>query len=454
MSFDTVLVANRGEIALRVIEACRELNLRSIAVYSEADEGMPYLKLADDAVCIGPAEAARSYSNAAALMSVAELVGAGAVHPGYGFLAESPDFVEICEEHKIRFIGPSKQSMRIVGDKTLARDCVAQAGVPVLRGAPAPKKPDDAVAVAAEIGYPVLVKSVYGGGGRGLRWAEDADELLAALGAAAGEAKAASGEPDLYLEKAVVNPRHIEVQILADERGRAITLGERDCSIQRRHQKLIEETPAPRLDASLRTRLHRAALAAVHAVNYSNAGTVEFVVSPDGAFYFIEMNARIQVEHSVTEVASRLNLVKEQVRIAAGASVPLDFEALQPRGHAIECRLNAEDPSRGFLPSTGTLHIEELPGGHGIRLDTALFDGMVVTPYYDSLIAKLIAWGEDREEARARMIGALRRFRVSGVATKRDLALRVVSHPAFRDADLSFLERNELGGWGAAEPVP
>jgi acetyl-CoA carboxylase biotin carboxylase subunit len=446
MSFDTVLVANRGEIALRVIEACRELGLRSIAVYSEADEAMPYLQLADGAVCIGPAEAAKSYLNPAAILSVAELVGAGAIHPGYGFLSESPYFVEMCEEHGIRFIGPTKESMRIVGDKTLARECVAQAGVPVLPGGAAPKKPDDVVAMAEEIGYPVLVKSVFGGGGRGLRWAEDADGILAALASAPAEAKAASGEAALYLEKAMPNPRHVEVQILADDRGRAVALGERDCSIQRRHQKLIEESPAPRLDAGLRARLHRAALASVHAVNYSNAGTVEFVVSAEGEFYFIEMNARIQVEHSVTEVACRLNLVKEQIRIAAGASIPLEFETLQPRGHTIECRLNAEDPSRGFLPSTGTVHIEELPGGNGIRLDTALYDGMVVTPHYDSLLAKLIAWGEDREEARAKMQTALRRFRVSGVTTTRDLALRIVAHPAFRDADLSttFLERHGL----------
>ncbi len=446
MSFDTVLIANRGEIALRVIEACRDLGLRCIAVYSEADEGMPYLQLADGSVCIGPAEPAKSYLNPAALISVAELVGARAIHPGYGFLSENPDFVEICEEHGIRFIGPSKQSMRIVGDKTLARDCVAQAGVPVLPGGAAPKKPDDVVAMAEEIGYPVLVKSVFGGGGRGMRRVESADDLLAALGAAAGEAKAASGDGGLYLEKAVADPRHVEVQILADERGRAIALGERDCSIQRRHQKLIEETPAPRLDPALRTRLHRAALAAVHAVNYSNAGTVEFVLSPDGQLFFIEMNARIQVEHSVTEVATRINLVKEQIRIAAGAVVPLDFEALQPRGHTMEVRINAEDPTRGFLPSTGTVHIEELPGGHGVRVDTVLYDGMAVTPHYDSLLAKLIAWGEDREEARTRMQSALKRFRISGVATTRDLALRVVGHPAFRDADLStsFLERHGL----------
>ena len=444
--FSRILVANRGEIALRIIEACRELGLRSIAVYSEADEAMPYLQLADGAVCIGPAEAAKSYLNPAAILSVAELVEAGAIHPGYGFLSESPYFVEMCEEHGIRFIGPTKESMRIVGDKTVARECVAQAGVPVLPGGVAPKKPDDVVAMAEQIGYPVLVKSVFGGGGRGLRWAENADDILAALASAPAEAKAASGEAGLYLEKAMPNPRHVEVQILADDRGRAVALGERDCSIQRRHQKLIEESPAPRLDVGLRARLHRAALAAVHAVNYSNAGTVEFVVSAEGEFYFIEMNARIQVEHSVTEVACRLNLVKEQIRIAAGATIPLEFEALQPRGHTIECRLNAEDPSRGFLPSTGTVHIEELPGGNGIRLDTALYDGMVVTPHYDSLLAKLIAWGEDREEARAKMQTALRRFRVSGIATTRDLALRIVAHPAFRDADLSttFLERHGL----------
>ncbi|MDD5220308.1 MAG: biotin carboxylase N-terminal domain-containing protein [Candidatus Bipolaricaulis sp.] len=440
------MVANRGEIALRIIEACRELGIRSIAVYSEADEPMPYLKLADGAVCIGPAEASRSYLNPAAIISVAELVEADAIHPGYGFLAENPGFVEICDEHGIRFIGPSRTAMQIVGDKVATRECVAAAGVPILPGGLVPKKPEDAAAMAEAMGYPVLVKSVYGGGGRGLRWVEAPTELAAALAAAEGEAKAASGERHLYLEKAVRDPRHVEVQILGDERGRTITLGERDCSIQRRHQKLIEESPAPNLPDDVRERLHRAALATAHAVGYWSAGTVEFLVAPDGGVYFIEMNARIQVEHSVTEVTCRLNLIKEQIKIAAGGSIPLDLEACAPCGHAIECRLNAEDPSRGFLPSTGTVHIEELPGGHGIRLDTALYDGMIVSPYYDSLLAKLIAWGEDREEAIVRMQGALRRFRIAGVATTRDLALRVVSHPAFRDAALStsFLERHGL----------
>ncbi|MEW5825689.1 MAG: biotin carboxylase N-terminal domain-containing protein [Candidatus Bipolaricaulota bacterium] len=444
MSFDTVLVANRGEIALRVIEACRELGLRSIAVYSEADEVMPYLQLADGAVCIGPAEPAKSYLNAAAILSVADLVQAGAIHPGYGFLSESPHFVEICEEHGVRFIGPSRATMQIVGDKILARDTVAAAGVPVLPGGPAPKKPDDALAFAESLGYPVLVKSVFGGGGRGLRWTESPEELLAALGAAGAEAKAASGEAELYFEKAVRDPRHVEVQILADERGRAVHLGERDCSVQRRHQKLIEESPAPGLDANLRERLHRAALAAAHAVNYTNVGTVEFLVEPDGRFHFIEMNARIQVEHPVSEVACGVNLVREQIRIAAGEAAPL--EPPKPRGHTIECRINAEDPTRSFLPSTGTVHVEELPGGHGVRLDTAIYDGMVISPHYDSLLAKLVVWGEDRETACLRMETALRRFRVSGVATTRDLALAVISHDAFRAGDVStsFLAKHGL----------
>jgi acetyl-CoA carboxylase biotin carboxylase subunit len=447
MSFDTVLIANRGEIAIRAIEACRELDLRSIVVYSEADEGQSYLKLADGAVCIGPAEAAKSYLNVAAIISVAELVDAGAIHPGYGFLAENPHFVEVCEEHGIVFIGPSKAAMQIVGDKATARECVAQAGVPVLPGGLFPSESEEQLALAEEIGYPVLIKSVFGGGGRGLRWIETPEELLAASASAGAEARAASGDAGLYLEKAIRDPRHIEVQILVDAQGRAVQFGERDCSIQRRHQKLVEESPAGQLSDELRTRLHRAALAAAHAVGYRNAGTVEFIVAPDGDFFFIEMNARIQVEHSVTEVVWDLNLVREQIQIAAGEPLALHVEEV-PRRHAIECRINAEDPSHGFLPSTGTVHIEELPGGHGVRLDTALFDGMVVTPHYDSLLAKVITWGEDREEARIRMHAALRRFRLSGVATTKDLALRIVAHPAFAEGDLStsFLERHGLLG--------
>ncbi len=456
MSFETILIANRGEIALRVIEACRELGMQSVVVYSEADEGMPYLELADGAVCIGPADPARSYLNIPSIMSVAQLVHADAVHPGYGFLAENRHFVEICEEHDIAFIGPPRDAMALVGDKAAARRRVEEAGVPILPGGPAPKEPRELRAAAEAIGYPLLVKSTFGGGGRGLRWIERPEELVPAAAAAAAEAKAATGDGSLYLEKAIRDPRHVEVQILADRQGRAVQLGERDCSIQRRHQKLIEESPAPLLAVEVREHLHRAALAAAHAVGYVNAGTVEFVVAPDGAFFFIEMNARIQVEHSVTEMVCRLNLIKEQIRIAEGAGLGVapgpggGDGARSPapmRGHAIECRLNAEDPARGFLPSTGTVRLEELPGGNGVRIDTALYDGMTVSPYYDSLLAKLITWGENREEARIRMLTALRRFRIRGVATTKDLAVRVLTHPAFREGRLGtgFIQRHGLG---------
>ena len=436
MSLETILIANRGEIALRIIEACRELGIRSIVVYSEADERMPYLKLADGAVCIGPAEPSKSYLNVSSLISVAGLVDADAIHPGYGFLAESPHFVEVCEDHGIGFIGPPREVMKLLGDKVAARETVAAAGVPILPGLPAPANPDDLLAAAEEIGYPLLMKAVYGGGGRGMRWIEGPGDLASAASAAAAEAKAASGNAGLYIEKALCNARHIEVQILADGEGTTLHLGERECSIQRRHQKLIEESPAPRLPDDTRRALCAAALTAARAVGYRNAGTVEFVLDGDGAFHFIEMNARIQVEHSVTEVVTGLNLIKEQIRIAAGEPLSFAQDDVQPRGHAIECRLNAEDPAHDFLPSAGTVHIGELPGGNGVRLDTALFDGMVVSPFYDSLLAKLITWGRDRDEARMRMITALQRFEISGVTTTRDLVLQVVRDPAFRDGAL------------------
>jgi len=443
MSLGTILIANRGEIALRIIEACRELGIRSIVVYSEADEQMPYLKLADGAVCIGPAEPSKSYLNISSLISVAELVEADAIHPGYGFLAESPHFVEVCEDHDIGFIGPPREVMELLGDKVAAREAVAAAGVPILSGLPAPTDPDDLLAAAEEIGYPLFMKAVYGGGGRGMRWIEGSEDLACAAVAAAAEAKAASGNADLYLEKALCNPRHIEVQILADGDGATLHLGERECSIQRRHQKLIEESPAPCLPDDTRRALHAAALTAVRAVDYRNAGTVEFLLDGAGAFHFIEMNARIQVEHSVSEVVTRLNLIKEQIRIASGEPLSFAQDDVRLRGHAIECRLNAEDPAHDFLPSAGTVQIDELPGGNGVRLDTTLFGGMVVSPFYDSLLAKLITWGHDREEARMRMITALQRFEVSGVATTRDLALQIVRDPAFRDGvlDTGLLDR-------------
>ena len=446
MSFDTVLIANRGEIALRVIEACRELGLQSIAVYSEADAGMPYLRLADRAVCIGPAEAAKSYLNIAAIISAAELSGAGAIHPGYGFLAENPDFVEVCEDHGLAFIGPPRGVMKLLGDKVAAREAVAVTGVPVLPGCPMPDEASALYDAADDVGYPILIKSVYGGGGRGMRWVDSPDELVSKASAAAEEAKGATGDASLYLEKALVSPRHVEVQILADRFGTVLHLGERECSIQRRHQKLIEEAPAPNLAPEIREAICAAALTAARAVEYRNAGTVEFVVAPDGAFYFIEMNARIQVEHSVSEMVCGMNLIKEQIRVALGEPLSHDPNDVAVRGHAIECRVNAEDPDKNFIPSCGTVAIESIPGGHGVRFDSALYQGMRVEPYYDSLIGKVLAWGETRDEATVRMVTALQRLRLSGIQTTTPLLLEILAHPAFRtgEIDTGFLEKHIL----------
>ena len=443
MSFDTVLIANRGEIALRVIEACRELRLRSVCLYSEADAGMPYLRLADESVCIGPPEPARSYLNIAAIVSAAELTGSGAIHPGYGFLAENPHFVEVCEEHGMTFVGPPKSVMELVGNKLSARAAVAEAGVPVLPGEPAPTDPDGLLDAGERIGYPLLIKAVFGGGGRGMRRVSVPEELVDKASAASEEAKAACGDGSLYLEKALADPRHIEVQIVGDADGNLVHLGERECSIQRRHQKLIEESPAPTLSEDVRERLRMAGLWAAGAVGYRNAGTVEFLLSPDGTFHFIEMNARIQVEHPVSEVVCGVNLIKEQILLAAGEPLSFTQQEVEPRGHAIECRLNAEDPRRDFLPSCGTVGIVQLPGGHGIRLDTAIYHGMDVLPYYDSLVAKLVAWGRDREDARLRMITALQRFELSGIETTCGLVAEILARTEFKTGEYTttFLER-------------
>ena len=444
MSFDTILIANRGEIALRVIEACRELGLQSIVTYSEADADMPYLALADRAICIGPAAPAKSYLNIASILSAAELNGAGAIHPGYGFLAENPHFVEVCKDHQMTFIGPSCAVMELLGDKVAARLAVAEMGVPVLPGMPMPESADEQEAAADDIGYPVLIKSVFGGGGRGMRWVDDPSEFLSKVAAAAEEARVATGSGDLYLEKALPNPRHIEVQIMADGMGNVIHLGERECSIQRRHQKLIEETPAPNLPQETREAMWEAAVNASRAVGYRNAGTVEFVVAPDHSFYFIEMNARIQVEHSVSEMICGLNLIKEQISIALGNPLSHRQEEILFRGHAIECRINAEDPDNGFMPSCGTVGIEQLPGGNGIRFDSALYQGMKVQPYYDSLIGKLMAKGETRDEAIVRMGTSLQRLQLTGIRTTTPLLMDILKHPVFRNGDVTtaFLEQH------------
>jgi len=427
-----VLIANRGEIALRVIEACRELSLDSVAVFSQADREMPYLKLAGETVCIGPANQKKSYLNIPALISAAELTGAEAIHPGYGFLAENPHFVEVCAGHNITFVGPDHQVMELAGNKLAAREVVDAAGVPVLPGAAVPEQDDQLEMIADRVGYPLFVKSVFGGGGRGMRLVNEPQELRSAVRVAGTEAGVACGDDSLYLEHALVNPRHVEVQILADSYGKIVHLGERECSIQRRHQKLIEETSAPFLRPELRQELCTVAVTAARAIGYQNAGTVEFVVNAEGSFFFIEMNARIQVEHSVSEMVTRVNLVKQQLSLAGGDSLRDWPEEVPRRGHAIECRINAEDPARDFLPSCGRIVIEELPTGNGVRVDTHIYNGMEVTPYYDSLLAKIIVWGHDREEARIKMYTALERFRVQGVTTTRSLVQRIISHPSFR----------------------
>jgi acetyl-CoA carboxylase biotin carboxylase subunit len=440
--FRKILVANRGEIAVRIIEAAHELGISTVAIFSEADRGALHTRLADEAYCIGPAPAQQSYLKIAAVMSAAEVSRAEAIHPGYGFLAEDPHFVEVCEASKIIFIGPRYETMLQAGDKLRAKRAVRAAGVPVVPGSEALKTEEDLKNAVAQIGYPLLFKASAGGGGRGMRIVFDESELLEKFRAAQREAEAAFGDPTLYIERYLPSARHVEVQILADHYGKIVHWGERECSIQRRYQKLIEESPAPALSEEMRAALCDAAVRAAKALDYQNAGTVEFLVSGD-EFYFIEINARIQVEHPVSEVRVGKNLVKEQIRIAAGEKLGYSQRDIKLQGHAIECRLNAEDPAKNFAPSPGTVKIQSLPGGHGVRLDTALYDGLQITPYYDSLVAKLIVHGQTREEAILKMINALKRFEVAGIATTRDLCLEIISSPEFMagEFDTQFLER-------------
>lgn len=440
--FKRILIANRGEIAVRVIEAARELGIQTVAVFSEADRGALHARLADEAYCIGPAPARDSYLKIAAVMSAAEVSKAEAIHPGYGFLAEDPHFVEVCEESKIVFIGPCYETMIQTGDKLKAKAAVCAAGVPVVPGSGALQSEAELIEAVKSIGYPLLLKAAAGGGGRGIRIVQNENELLEKFHSAQREAEAAFGDPTVYIEKYLSNARHIEVQILADQHGKIAHWGERECSIQRRYQKLIEESPAPALSDELRQALWDAAVRAAHALEYQSAGTIEFLVSGE-EFYFIEMNARIQVEHPVSEVRVGRNLIKEQVRIAAGEKLGYGQKDIKLRGHALECRLNAEDPSNNFAPSSGTVKIKSLPGGYGVRLDTALYDGLQMTPFYDSLIAKLIAHGQTRAEAILKMINALKRFEVEGVQTTRDLYLEIISSPQFMagELDTQFLEK-------------
>jgi acetyl-CoA carboxylase biotin carboxylase subunit len=442
--FRKVLIANRGEIALRVIRACRELGIRTVAVYSQADRESLHVRFADEDVCIGPPPAR--------IIAAAEITGAEAIHPGYGFLAENAEFAEICERTEIAFIGPTAEQIRLMGDKAVARRTMAEVGVPTVPGSEgAVDDPEVALATARDIGFPIMIKAAAGGGGKGMRVGANEETFLAQFQMAQNEARSAFGDPSVYLEKYLVRPRHIEIQIIGDRHGRLMHLGERECSIQRRHQKLIEEAPSAALTPELREEMGAAAVRGAGAIGYISAGTVEFLLE-DGCFYFMEMNTRIQVEHPVTEQVTGIDLVKEQIRIAAGEPLSIPWEGAPLRGHAIECRINAEDPARNFAPSPGTIAIFHPPGGPGVRGDTHAYAGYVVPPYYDSLIGKVITYGCTRDEAMARMRIALESFIIEGIHTTAPFLLELMQDPRYiaGDVDTKFVDRWMAERAGAA----
>ncbi|BET65535.1 acetyl-CoA carboxylase biotin carboxylase subunit [Opitutales bacterium ASA1] len=427
-----ILIANRGEIALRIVRACRELGIKTLAVYSEADVESLHVQLADEAICIGPAAGAQSYLRADRIISAAEIADVDAIHPGYGFLSENEDFADQCERCNIKFIGPKSSSIRLMGDKATAKDTVKKAGVPIVPGSDGPVETEaEALKTAKRIGYPVIIKAVAGGGGRGMRIAHNDVSFAKEFHVARGEAEKAFGDGRVYIERYIQNPRHIEFQILADSHGKVIHLGERDCSVQRRHQKLIEEAPSPFLTPDLRKKMGKAAVKAAEAAHYENAGTIEFLVDDAGNFYFIEMNTRIQVEHPVTEEVTGIDLVKQQILIASGEKLPWDQSDISIRRHAIECRINAEDPARNFAPSPGTIDLYYAPGGHGVRVDSHVYGGYTIPPYYDSMIAKLITFGETRRTAIERMHRALGEYIIRGIKTTIPLHRAIFTDPVF-----------------------
>jgi acetyl-CoA carboxylase, biotin carboxylase subunit len=441
---EKVLIANRGEIALRVIRACRELGIRTVAVYSQADADSLHVKLADEAFCIGPPPGQRSYLHIPALISTAVVTGADAIHPGYGFLSENANFAEICGDHRIKFIGPSAKAIEAMGDKASAREAMRVANVPTVPGSLGLiERETEAFKVAEEIGFPVIIKATAGGGGRGMRVAENSSQLASTIAAARSEAGAAFGNSGVYIEKYLKPIRHVEIQVFADGHGNCVHLGERDCSVQRRHQKLIEEAPSPVLTPELREKMGAAAVRAAKEIDYEGAGTVEFILAGD-KFYFMEMNTRIQVEHPVTEFITGFDLVKEQIKVASGEKLSFKQSDLKMQGHAIECRINAEDPDRNFLPSPGRIDAYIAPGGPGVRVDSHAYPGYAIPPYYDSLVGKLIVWGRDRAEAIQRMQRALDEYAITGIKTTIPFHQRVLSHPAFQKGDVStdFIEKH------------
>ncbi|MDO7905166.1 acetyl-CoA carboxylase biotin carboxylase subunit [Paenibacillus sp. JX-17] len=447
MKFHKILIANRGEIAVRIIRACREMNISTVAVYSEADKDSLHVRLADEAYCIGPTLSKDSYLNFTNLMSVATLTECDAIHPGYGFLAENADFAEICNSCNIAFIGPSPEAINKMGDKAVAKQTMKDAGVPVIPGSDGlVDSLDEAVMIARDIGYPVIIKATAGGGGKGIRIAEDEDMLVQQITTAQQEAEKAFGNAGVYLEKYLTGMKHVEIQIIADQHGHAVHLGERDCSIQRRRQKLIEEAPCPVLNEEIRQRMGEAAVRAALAVEYSGAGTLEFLLSPNGEFYFMEMNTRIQVEHPVTEMITNVDLIQEMISVAEGNPLSFTQEEVTFQGWAIECRINAEDPSRNFMPAPGKIGFYLPPGGPGVRVDSAAYPGYSIPPFYDSMIAKLIVWAPTREEAVAKMKRALAEFAVEGIPTTIPFHQKLLEHPSFikGDFDIKFLEENEI----------
>ncbi len=440
--FKKVLIANRGEIAVRIIRACREIGIPTVAIYSQADANSLHVRLATEAYCIGPAESSKSYLSIPAIISAALVSGADAIHPGYGFMSERADFAEICEKHGIKFIGPTAEAMRKMGDKATARKTMIENNVPVTPGTGILKTPQEVKDFAKKAGYPIILKATAGGGGKGMRIVRSDDEVETNMNLCQSEAQNFFGNPDVYAEKYLENPRHIEVQILGDQYGNVVHLGERDCSIQRRHQKLLEEAPSPAIDEATRKEMGAAAVRAAKAINYEGAGTCEFLLDHDGKWYFMEMNTRIQVEHCVTEMISNVDLVREQIMVAAGE--PLDFtqDDIVLRGHAIECRINAENPAKDFMPNPGQITGYVTPGGFGVRVDSHVYQDYKIPPYYDSMIGKLICWGRTRNEARRRMYRALKEYVITGIETTIPFHQDIIEDPVFMSGNFNtgFIE--------------
>ena len=447
MPIGKVLIANRGEIALRILRSCREMGIATVAVYSTVDRNALHVQLADEAVCVGEGPSNRSYLNVPNILAAATSRGVDAIHPGYGFLAENDKFAEMCRDHGLTFVGPSPHAIRSMGDKSTAKSTMQSVGVPTVPGSEGLLSgTQEAAELAASMGYPVMIKATAGGGGRGMRLVQSPDQLNTLFKAAQGEAEAAFGNPGLYMEKFIDRPRHVEVQVLADRLGNVVHLGERDCSIQRRHQKLLEEAPSPALDPELRRRMGEAAVAAARSISYEGAGTVEFLLDRSAGFYFMEMNTRIQVEHPVTEMVTGVDLITEQLRIAGGEPISVRQEDIQLRGHAIECRINAEDARHNFRPAPGRITGWLPPGGPGVRVDSHVYTGYDIPPFYDSLIGKLIVWGTDRTHALARMKRALNECAVTGIPTTVDFHLEMIDRPEFVSGDVhtKFVEQEML----------